>query len=116
MTAFATPREAVDVLSTLLASRDWAGLAACYDADPATLPPGFFYDEDAQGHPAGFDRWRHPFPPGWRYESHEERGDLAVVRVSIEIDEGDGMVQRGVREFRMRRSPAGWKVLPPVEL
>lgn len=111
MTAFATPREAVDVLSRLLAARDWAGLAACYDADPAALTPAFFYDAQVASHPAGFDRWRHPFPPGWSYVSHEEQGDLAVVTVGIAIDQGDGMVQRGFREFRMRRTSAGWQVL-----
>ena len=111
MTAFATPALAVAALSELLAARDWAGLAACYDADPAALTPAFFYDPHAEGHPAGFDRWRHPFPPGWSYQSHEEQGDVAVVRVGIEIDQGDGMIQRGFREFRMRRTPAGWQVL-----
>ena len=111
MTAFATPREAVTALSKLLSARDWAGLAACYEADAAVLTPSFFYDPEAPGHPAGFDRWRHPFPPGWSYLSHEEQGEVAVVRVGIEIDQGDGMVQRGVREFRLRRTSAGWQVL-----
>ena len=112
MTAFASPADAVPALSTLLAARDWAALAACYAADPAVLTPAFFYDAEAPGHPSGADRWRHPFPPGWRYLSHEVRGDVVVVHVGIEIDQGDGMMQRGLREFRMRRTPAGWQVLP----
>ena len=107
MTAFATPREAVEKITRLLEARDWAALAACYDG-PA---PAVFYDESAGGHPAGFDRWKHPFPPGWRYVSHEVQGDLAVVRVGIEIDQGGGRVQRGHQTFRMRRTPDGWRLL-----
>ena len=112
MTAFASPADAVPALSKLLEARDWTALAACYDADPAALPPAFFFDADAASHPSGAERWRHPFPPGWRYLSHEEAGGLAVVQVGIEIDQGDGMIQRGYTEFRMRRTPAGWRVLP----
>lgn len=107
MTAFASVPEAVDGLSRLLQARDWAGLAACYEG----APPAVFYDAAAEGHPAGLDRWRHPFPPGFAYQGHEERGDVAVVRVGVAIDEGGGMIRRGVREFRMRRTPAGWRVL-----
>jgi hypothetical protein len=107
MTAFASPEIAVAELSKLLAARDWRALAACYDGEP----PAVFYDEAARGHPAGFDRWRHPFPPGWRYVSHVVEGDVAVVTVGIEINEGGGMIQRGLREFRMRRTTAGWQVL-----
>jgi hypothetical protein len=36
---------------------------------------------------------------------------MAVVRVGIEIDQGGGMIQRGFREFRMRRTSAGWQVI-----
>lgn len=108
MTAFATPVDAVRELSRLLAARDWAALRDCYQDAPADLQ---FYDPGRSGHPGGFDAWLRPFPPGWSYLSHEEQGDLAVVRVGIAIDQGDGMVQRGFREFRMRRTPAGWQVL-----
>jgi hypothetical protein len=107
MTAFASPQEAVEKLTLLLEARDWPALAACYDGEP----PPVFYDETAKGHPAGFDRWRHPFPPGWNYVSHAIEGDIAVVTVGIEINEGDGMIQRGFQEFRLRRTSAGWQVL-----
>ena len=107
MTAFASPEVAVAEISKLLAARDWRALAACYDGEP----PAVFYDETAQGHPAGFDRWRHPFPPGFHYVSHEIEGDVAVVTVGIEINEGDGMIQRGFHEFRMRKAPEGWRVI-----
>jgi hypothetical protein len=102
MSGFASVPEAVDALARLLQARDWTGLAACYEADPAALPPAFFYDPEAPGHPGGFDRWRHPFPPGFTYRSHAVEGDVAVVRMGIEIDQGGGMIQRGSREFRMR--------------
>lgn len=107
MTAFASPKEAVEELTKLLEARDWAALAACYDGPP----PAVFYDEAVEGHPGGFDRWRHPFPPGFHYVSHATEGDVATVRVGIEIDQGGGMIQRGFHEFRMRRTPAGWQVI-----
>jgi len=106
MGAFASPREAVEEIAKLLRARDWAALAACYDGPP---PPAF-YQEREGGHPSGADDWV-PFPPGWSYLSHETEGDVAVVRVGVEIDEGGGMIQRGVHAFRLRRTPAGWKLL-----
>jgi hypothetical protein len=116
---FDSPRDAVPALAKLLAGEDWAGLARCYSLegsgiDRRELETGRYFRRAsvAEGHPAGLDRWRHPFPPGYRYLSHTVDGDGALVQVGIEIDQGAGMVQRGLREFRMRKTAGGWQVLP----
>jgi len=116
---FASPQEAVPALARMLAAEDWPRLARCYLLDASSiersdLESGRYFRRStpAEGHPAGLDRGRHPFPPGYRYLSHAVDGDEALVRVGIEIDQGGGMVQRGLREFRMRRTDGGWQVLP----
>jgi hypothetical protein len=40
--------------------------------------------------------------------------NVVQVVVSIEIDQGGGMIQRGIDEFLMRRSEAGYQILPPA--
>jgi hypothetical protein len=118
-TFFASPQEAVPALAGMLASEDWPRLARCYLLDASGIERGelesgryFRRSAPAAGHPAGLDRWRHPFAPGYRYLSHAVDGDEALVRIGIEIDQGGGMVQRGMREFRMRSTDRGWQVLP----
>lgn len=118
-TFFESPQEAVPALAGMLAAEDWPRLARCYLLDGSgiersDLESGRYFrrTSPAVGHPAGLDRWRHPFAPGYRYLSHAVAGDEALVRVGIEIDQGGGMVQRGLREFRMRRTDRGWQVLP----
>jgi len=118
-TSFESPQHAVPGLARMLAAEDWAGLARAYALDGTgierrELESGRYFKRSpaAASHPAGLDRWRHPFPPGYRYLSHTTQGDEALVQVGIEIDQGGGMVQRGLREFRMRKSSGGWQVLP----
>ncbi len=116
---FASPKDAVPALAEMLANEDWAALARCYafegsGVDRRELETGRYFRRSysTEGHPARLDRWRHPFPPGYRYLTHTVEGDEALVRVGIEIDQGGGMVQRGFREFRMRKTAGGWQVLP----
>ena len=118
-TFFASPQEAVPSLARMLAAEDWHALARCYDLgasgiERSELESGRYFRRPmaAPGHPAGVDRWRHPFAPGYRYLSHRLDGNEALVQVGIEIDQGAGMVQRGLREFRMRKAERGWQVLP----
>ena len=118
-TFFESPQQAVPALARMLAAEDWAGLARAYVLDGTgierrELESGRYFKRSsaAASHPAGLERWRHPFPPGYRYLSHTTQGDEALVQVGIEIDQGGGIVQRGLREFRMRKTARGWQVLP----
>lgn len=118
--SFVSPQEAVEVLGRLLEAEDWAGMSRYYDLsgtgiDPGRLRSGEFFVRAAPpegGHPAGFSRYLHPFAPGFRYASHRLEGEDAVVTVAIQIDQGDGMIQRGFHEFRLRNCPSGWRVRP----
>lgn len=106
MSAFSSPEEAVERIDAWLRERNWDALTACYDGEA----PATFHERRPGGHPSGADNWT-PFPPGWRYLDHAVEGDVARVRVGIDIDQGGGFVQRGWAEFRLRRTSAGWKLL-----
>lgn len=115
---FGTPQEAVEILGRLLEAEDWPGMGRYYDLSGTGIAPERLRSGEsfvraatpAGGHPAGFSKYLHPFPPGFRYASHRLEGEDALVTVSIAIDQGDGMIQRGFHEFRLRRHPAGWQV------
>jgi len=118
---FSDPESAVAETARLLRAKAWAELARYYDLSgtdvaPDTLTSGAFFVRDkppAVGHPAGFGRYRQPFAPGFSYLSHAGAGDdEVVVTVHVEIDQGGGMVQRGLDTFRLRRSARGYQLLP----
>jgi len=117
---FVSPESAIPEINRLLAAKDWVGLTGHYDLTgttvaPAELESGAFFVALPDGgfrHPGWPRGPLRPFPPGFRYASHEEDGDEAVVTVSIEIDEGGGMVQQGCARFRMRRVAGAWKLRP----
>jgi hypothetical protein len=110
----------VQAITVLLQAERWAELACYYDLsgtdiDRAELESGRFFlrpDDDRPRHPGGLDRIRHPFAPGFRYSGHALRGQDAIVTVEISIDQGDGMVQRGLQRFILRRRGEGWQLRP----
>ena len=120
---FKAPKEAVEQIRRFLLEEDWPRLSRYYDLrDSETsfeeLESGRFFLQDRApetAHPGLFWRYRHPFAPGFSYEHHTtEDGDEVTVVISIEIDQGDGMMQSGRQEFRMRRSSHGYQILPPA--
>jgi len=85
--------------------------------DRETLVSGeFFYtdEEPAAAHPAGFWHYKHPFPPAFKFHSYREIEEpgLIEVTVMVEIDQGGGMIQRGVQTFLMRKTEKGYQVIP----
>ena len=122
---FKSPEEAVQIISRLLEKDDWKTLSLYYDLsgtdiDRKDLESGQFFvrfeDELREiSHPGGFDRYKHPFAPGSKYSGHEKLDtDRIKVRVSIEIDQGGGMVQRGIKTFLMQEFLNGYRVLPDI--
>lgn len=117
---FETPEQAVEIVTRLLQDEQFEELSRYYDLagttiDRAELTSGDFFirrERPAAAHPGGFWRYREPFAPGFEYASHTVEGDVATVRVGIEIDQGDGTTQRGESSFCMRRSEHGWQLLP----
>lgn len=119
---FASPQQAVSAINDLLRKRDWPTLSRYYDLngsaiDSTELESGHFFmraDRPVNADPAGLWRYRQPFAPGSVFDherSTEQSGVLSVV-VAIEIDEGGGMKKRGLSEFKMRRSAAGYQLIP----
>jgi hypothetical protein len=118
---FSTPKIAVTEISKMSEAKDWPTLARYYDLtdtpeDPAQLTSSeFFYagDDVKPAHPSGVSKFKHPFAPGFTFDSVRKLDTPGVmeVTVSLEIDQGDGRVQRGIRGFLMRKTDNGYQVL-----
>ena len=119
---FESPSVAVEQITRMLEEKDWPELAKYYDLaespiDRADLVSGeFFYSEEkpAVVHPGGFWKYKHPFAPAFEFKSVRELEEPSVVEVtvSVEIDQGGGMIQRGLQTFLMRRSEKGYQIMP----
>ena len=122
--SFASPEAAVPQIDAMLRKEDWKSLASYYDlagsgVDRKDLETGKFFirsDRPAVVHPGLPWKYRHPFPPGYRFvtAAPTEESSVVEVTVAIEIDEGGGLKQRGLALFRMRKGGSGYRVLPPV--
>jgi hypothetical protein len=119
---FTSPSAGVEQIKDMLEAKNWAELAKYYDLadspiDRADLVSGdFFYTEGKPevAHPAGFWKYKHPFAPAFEFRSTRELEDAGVIEVTVgvEIDQGGGMIQRGLQTFLMRKSNKGYQVLP----
>lgn len=119
---FKDPASAVEQITVMLEKKDWAELARFYDltdtpVDIETLRSGeFFYTDErpAAAHPAGFWRYKHPFAPGYKFLETRKLEEPGVIEVSVqvEIDQGGGMIQRGIDTFLMRVSEKGCQIMP----
>ncbi len=118
---FKDPKQAVDSIRTLLLSNAWEELSRYYDLsgtdiDVATLISGEFFIRKKRpevSHPAGFWRYKEPFAPQFNYRSHRTLTDgIVSVTMGIEIDQGGGMIQRGLNTFPLRKSANGYQLLP----
>lgn len=120
---FTSPEQAVIHITELLRKEDWTALSRYYDlsdskVDRGELESGRFFlrtEKPKGAHPAGFWRYKHPFPPGFKFDRVYATADpsVIVIVVSVEIDQGGGVKQRGVSEFRMRKAAKGYQILPP---
>ena len=120
---FNNPQDAVTEIALMLRNENWKELASYYDlkgsqVERGSLVSGEFFIRHTRpksAHPGGFWRYRHPFAPefdfGW-VERSEDSGDIVEVIVTIEIDQGGGMMQRGIDSFLMRESDCGYRILP----
>jgi len=121
---FTSPSDAVKQITVLLEDKNWDELAKYYDLtdsqiERASLISGeFFYTEKRPevAHPEGFWKYKHPFAPGFEFNSMKELAEPGVIEVtvSVEIDQGGGMIQRGLQTFLMRNSDKGYQVMPPM--
>lgn len=123
MKYFTSPKEAVPVITKLLRQEDFKTLAKYYDLSnsnisPADLESGDFFIEKKRpeiAHPAGFWRYKHPFPPGFKYCGIQPGGreKIHVISVKISLDQGaESPSQVGFSFFYMIESARGWQILP----
>lgn len=120
---FSSPEEAVDRITGLLRREDWPTLARYYDLAGTSierdeLTSGRFFlnrERPPNAHPGLPWKYRHPFTPGFKFSEAVDRAEVFVVTVvvTIEIDQGDGRIERGMQEFAMRQSNRGYQILPP---
>ena len=120
---FPSPAAAIEPITELLRREDWATLARYYDLGGTSikrddLTSGRFFlnqERPPNAHPGLPWKYRHPFTPGFKFSEAVDRAEVFVVTVvmTIDIDQGDGRVQRGTQEFAMRRSNRGYQILPP---
>ena len=97
---FTSPKEAVPVITDLLMKQDFKTLSAFYDLSSskikrADLESGEFFVRNKRpefAHPAEFWRYKHPFSPGFKFNSVQstEKEGVYLVRVMVEIDQGAG--------------------------
>lgn len=120
---FSSPWEAVPVITDLLKKQDFKTLAAFYDLSSskfkrADLESGEFFiqrEHPELAHPAEFWRYKHPFAPGFKFDSVQSTGeeDVYIVTVMIEIEQGEGSPsQKAFDNFHMIKSAKGWQILP----
>lgn len=120
---FTSPEESVLVITDLLKKEDFRTLAAFYELSSskikrADLESGDFFirkERPELTHPAEFWRYKHPFSPGFKFDSIQstEKEGVYLVRVVIEIDQGiDFPPQKGFSEYYMIKSANGWQILP----
>jgi len=107
----------------MLRKEEWERLASYYRLEGSTinrseLVSGDYFirrDRPEVAHPGGFWRYRHPFPPGFEFgwiEPVSGADNIIKVNVTIEIDQGGGMIQRGIDSFLLHKSPHGYKIVP----
>lgn len=120
---FTSPWEAVPVITDLMEKQDFKTLAAFYDLSSSKikrndLESGEFFIQSERpelAHPAEFWRYKHPFAPGFKFDSvqsTEEEG-VYIVTVMIVIDQGEGSPpQEAFDNFHMIKSAKGWQILP----
>lgn len=120
---FSSPSEAVQIITELLELKNFKILAKYYDFSNSEiklseLESGDFFirkERPEIAHPAGFWRYKHPFPPGFIFNSVQAtaKDAIYIVEVSISLDQGsDSPKQFGLSYFYMVKSDKGWKVLP----
>ena len=119
---FSTPQESVELTSRMLIEGDWGKLSNYYfleNSDKETidsLKNGSYFIRDKKpeiSHPALDWKYKKPFPPNFKYLSHiEVSKDSIIVNVSIEVDQGNDMMQQGLSSFNLIRSENGYQFLP----
>lgn len=119
---FKSPQESVEIISQLLLNDDWKALTAYYYTENLnqeiidSLLDGSYFINTSQpeiGHPAVNWKYRKPFPPTFKYSHFTELANhLVEVTVSVQIDQGNEIVQTGFTTFTLIKGEEGFQIVP----
>ena len=116
---FISPEEAVDTISQLLANEDFLTLTGYYELRESNISIEDFYSgkyyrgEIAGEKPAGLFKYVKPFSPGFKFSYVEElENKITRVHLTLEIEQGEGMVLRSIHSFDLVESEKGFRILP----
>lgn len=119
-TYFESPQQAVEQITEMLLNENWGKLSGYYELSDSNIQTeeflsGRFFirtDPPEVAHPAGFWKYRHPFAPGFTFDYTTSKENIITVHLSIEIDQGNGRVQRGMDTFELKHYPGnGYKII-----
>jgi hypothetical protein len=119
---FSTPQQAVEISAKLMIAKKWGELSNYYfleNTDEETLnamKSGAYFinsEKPEVAHPAFDWKYKKPFPPNFKYLNHIEiNNDTLEVTIGVEIDQGEGMIQKGQSSFLLVKSESGYQLLP----
>lgn len=122
---FSSPQEAVRITSKLLIEENWKILTSYYYLENSSpklldsLKNGSYFIRTKKpeiSHPGVSWKYKKPFPPSFSYYTHLPIDKYKVkVEVQIEIDQGNGMIQKGKSFFYLRKSERGFQILPILD-
>ena len=122
-TYFASPAEAVSVITDLMRKEDWLKLGRYHDHAGMgwrenDMQDSAFYLHQIKPentHPAIDWKYKYPFAPGFKFESVEDAPQVGVVRVILrfDIDAGGGTKQTRLAVLLLRQSDKGYQLIPP---
>jgi hypothetical protein len=118
---FSSPQESVELTAQLLIQEDWGTLLKYYYVENSTretidsLKDGSYFIRNKKPevvHPAVSWKYKKPFDPNFKYSGHIEEDHARVrVDVSMEIDQGNGMIQQGTSSFYLIKSQNGYQLM-----
>jgi hypothetical protein len=118
---FSTPQESVELTAQLLIQEDWGTLSRYYFVENCTketidsLKNGSYFIRNKKpevAHPVVSWRYKEPFDPNFKYSGHFEEDPARIrVDVSLEIDQGNGMIQQGTSSFYLIKSQNGYQLI-----
>ena len=117
---FSIPQESVEIKTQLLIQDDCETLSKYYFVKYSdqqlidSLKDGSYFIRDKKPdliHPAASRRYKKPFDPNFKYLGYFVEEDARIkVDVSMEMDQGNGMIQRGISSFYLIKSDHGYQL------
>jgi len=116
---FSSPEKSVSIISNLLRDDELLILTNYYNLENTDIPledfhSGKYYRGEINGEkPAGLFKYIKPFSPGFKFSHIEElENNITRIHLTLEIEQGEGMVLRSNHSFDLTESEKGFQILP----